>query len=121
MQYSPKNGNERKIREQAVPALAAKAFKDVCLRRHGDLLRAWRIDLDPEMKCVITWNELMQGCSRLGYQGNRKLLWCDLAGVGPLDGCTGLLTVECSRALVNQLVRFRIDMIRNFLSVSPQT
>merc|ERR1719253_2530541 len=70
----------KREREALVPALVTAQLNDVLVRRHGDLLRAWRADLDRADKFKLQFNEFVQGLNNAGFHGNSKVLWHALTG-----------------------------------------
>merc|ERR1719253_385515 len=62
----PHTGSKAKReREALVPSLVTEQLNDVLVRRHGDLLRAWRADLDRGEKLKLQFNEFVQGLNNV--------------------------------------------------------
>lgn len=59
-------------------------FEDLCVRRFGSMLSAWRQVIDWDANGKITFNEFCNALRRLGYAGNFRGLWrqYDKNGVG---------------------------------------
>lgn len=53
-------------------------FKVFLVQRHGNLIRAWRKELDPDEEDSVQFTEFCQACRQMGFQGNLKALWLSL-------------------------------------------
>lgn len=50
-------------------------FKELCIRKYGSIIAAWRNCLDRDANGKLTFNEFCQALRRLGYVGGLKALW----------------------------------------------
>eukprot|EP00927_Polykrikos_kofoidii_P059504 TRINITY_DN54653_c0_g1_i1.p1 TRINITY_DN54653_c0_g1~~TRINITY_DN54653_c0_g1_i1.p1 ORF type:complete len:1318 (-),score=202.09 TRINITY_DN54653_c0_g1_i1:132-3737(-) len=50
-------------------------FEQLCVRRFGSVISAWRQCLDNDQTGRLTFNEFCQASRRLGYDGDLKSLW----------------------------------------------
>jgi len=60
-------------------------LKKLLLNRYGNMLRAWRFELDTDNSNRLSWTEFLEACERLKFKGNIGGIWRfldnDLAGV----------------------------------------
>lgn len=65
---------------EAVPRQdPAQAFRELCVRRFGSTVRAWKA-LDPQGVAVLSKQEFVKSVSATGYAGGQNNLWTALAG-----------------------------------------
>ncbi|CAK9058280.1 unnamed protein product, partial [Durusdinium trenchii] len=58
-------------------------FADLCSRKYGSMVAAWRFGIDPKGRGQLNFNEFCTAVRRLGYRGSLRKLWVDICP----DGC----------------------------------
>mmetsp|Transcript_88057 Transcript_88057/g.188980 ORF Transcript_88057/g.188980 Transcript_88057/m.188980 type:complete len:788 (-) Transcript_88057:131-2494(-) len=56
-------------------ALALADFKQFLKKKYGNYLRAWRVALCPDTSMTIRKSDLFKACSKIGWQGDVRLLY----------------------------------------------
>uniref|UniRef100_A0A7S2L9M9 EF-hand domain-containing protein n=1 Tax=Zooxanthella nutricula TaxID=1333877 RepID=A0A7S2L9M9_9DINO len=86
----------------------AEAFRELCCRRFGNLVRAWRA-IDPQGVAVVRKQEFIRSVSATGYAGGQSNLWAALVG-----DAAGFSLKDFDPDGFEQLVRFRLAVSNNF-------
>jgi len=69
---------ERQAKDRAEAQAVLGRFKVYLTQRCGNLVRAWRHELDPDGDKRLQFTEFCASCRRIGFQGNLKALWMSL-------------------------------------------
>jgi hypothetical protein len=89
-------------------------FKLFLIRKYGDLVRAWRVAIDPDEHWSVSWGGFCQAINRTGYQSKGlKELWTALDG----DRGGSITIEELDWEGAKRLARFRQLMVRTYGSV----
>jgi len=80
-------------------------FEDLCVRRYGTMIGAWRNCMDFDANGKITFNEFCKALRMLGYAGNFKTLWSNYDKEGKGHIALRDLDMEAD------------DMVNNFLNL----
>lgn len=61
-------------------ARTRESFREVCIRQHGSVVRAWKVmDLNGDLR--LTYFEFMRGCKQMDLMNARRI-WCALGRTG---------------------------------------
>jgi len=69
---------DRQTKDNAETQAVLNRFKLFLSQRCGNLVRAWRRELDPDDDGKLQFTEFCKQCRQLGFQGNLKSLWLSL-------------------------------------------
>lgn len=59
-----------------------ESFVNLCSRKYGSMVAAWRFGIDPKGRGQLNFNEFCTAVRRLGYRGSLRKLWAEIC---PLD------------------------------------
>jgi len=69
-------------------------FTDLCIRKYGSMVSAWRFGLDPEGNGRLNFNEFCVAVRRIGYMGSLEQLWADFCGPREDPSSSNLITLK---------------------------
>eukprot|EP00931_Biecheleriopsis_adriatica_P102796 TRINITY_DN77725_c0_g1_i1.p1 TRINITY_DN77725_c0_g1~~TRINITY_DN77725_c0_g1_i1.p1 ORF type:complete len:1764 (-),score=486.63 TRINITY_DN77725_c0_g1_i1:84-5375(-) len=82
-------------------------FEQLCIRKYGTIIQAWRQCLDRDHNGRLTFNEFCEALRRLGYAGDLKALWEEYGGRD-----LGCLTLKDLDPEADELVNSFLDLLK---------
>eukprot|EP00929_Paragymnodinium_shiwhaense_P007295 TRINITY_DN111225_c0_g1_i1.p1 TRINITY_DN111225_c0_g1~~TRINITY_DN111225_c0_g1_i1.p1 ORF type:complete len:1336 (-),score=384.12 TRINITY_DN111225_c0_g1_i1:407-4414(-) len=84
----------RFVPPSAIKVVKPMEFQEVCIRKYGSVVQAWRQCIDPNREGLLSWEEFCSACGRLGYAGDLKQIW-DAYAVRKYKDERGYIKLSC--------------------------
>ena len=76
-------------------------------KKYGNLVRAWRMLMDPEGKMYVCKNQLLKVCTKIDFKADRKALWRVLSAENPTATTIDMLDPAGAEMLANFQLWFK--------------
>ena len=95
------SAQQLRVRQARQERIAMAEFRHTMNKKYGNMVRAWRMIMDPEGRMYCSRHDLLKVCTKIGFKADRKALWRALSAENPVATTIDMLDPAGAEMLAN--------------------